>query len=288
MRRRGVGLPHRRPWALTAGWPVQWLNKTAKASDSVLMRTERVFIPKLQEKDSKDYYIRLSLEMLLDARYNPFTSDGNGYNEDDNYTGFKEWTGWAFVPIAVTLYDNEGNAVCHYDNKEIATKAALGHLAAAKGKWVEGPASFGGAWLEYYGVNDLKKSAGILGWNANRHCIGRPDNPGRFSADHVGAGKVFYLYDSFKKMADGEYIPYPTEGGYLEVTVYTGVNCYDYGEGLIMGGFLGIDLSFDTTDKWDKKKLYEKVRWHLYKAPKLEVVKNTLVFDSAEPRRCGV
>ena len=73
-------------------------------------------------------------------------------------------------------------------------------------------------------------------------------------------------------MDDGEYMPYPTEGGYLEVTVYAGVNCYDYGE----------STGFDTTKQWDAKGLYSKVRWLLYKAPKIELVKNNLVFDDAE------
>lgn len=44
------------------------------------MRTYRTFIPKLSEKDSEKYYIRLSMDMLLDARYNPFT-EGSSDNE---------------------------------------------------------------------------------------------------------------------------------------------------------------------------------------------------------------
>lgn len=176
------------------------------------MRTNRVFIPKLDAKESKNYYIRLSLEMLLDARYNPFTNVNNGGNEDGNYNSFKVYTGWAFVPIGVTLYDNNDNPICHYDNSDIAKLAAMGHLSYAKGKWANGAASFGDAWLEYYDVNDLKESSGILGWKANRHCIGRPDNSARYNTAHFGSAKSFYIYDSFKQMADGEYIPYPTNG----------------------------------------------------------------------------
>ncbi|MCM1022335.1 MAG: hypothetical protein NC403_09050 [Muribaculaceae bacterium] len=266
---------------LNSGWPKQKLNKTAKANESVLMRTNKVFIPKLSEADAKAYYIRLSLEMLLDPRYNPFSDASNGGNEDGNYKNFKAYTGWAFVPIGVTIYDSNDNPICHYDNSEVAKSASIGHLAYAKGKWVSGEASFGDAWLEYYDPKDMKDDAGILGWKANRHCIGRPDNSARINTAHFGSAKSFYIYDSFKQMADGEYMPYPTDGGYLEVTVYAGINCHDYGED-VKNSLIGNDLGFGVTLQWTNKGLYDKVRWHLYKAPKIEIVKNNLVFDDAE------
>ena len=240
-------------------WPKQILNNPSKISSNVIMRTNRVFLPALTSDGQKSYYVRLTLEMLLDARYNPFTEANNG-NEESNYNGMKVWTGWAFVPVGITMYDNSGNAVCHYVNSNIARSYAKGHLGYAKGSWAAGAASFGDAFLAYYDANDLSESTGVLGWKKNRQCIGRP------------RGNQVVIYDSFKQMADGEYMPYPTQGGYLEVTVYAGVNCYDYGE----------STDFDTTSQWDKKSLYSKVRWLLYKAPKVELVKNNLVFNAAE------
>jgi hypothetical protein len=88
------------------------------------------------------------------------------------------------------------------------------------------------------------------------------------------------IFDSFKQMADGEYMPYPTQGGYLEITVYAGVNCYDYGEGTVFG--IVPITNTQTTERWDDKGLYGKARWLLYKAPKVELVKNNLIFDNAE------
>lgn len=272
---------------LGTGWPKKKINTSVgKGSDSVLMRTNRVFLPALTEEERKAYYVRVSLEMLLDARYNPFTEPTNGGNEDGNYNNMKVCTGWAFVPVAITLYDDQDNPVCHYDNSGIANKAAIGHLGYARGKWLPGAASFGDAWLEYYDVNDQQESAGILGWKANRHCIGRPDNLARINTTYFGSYNKFYIFDSFKKMADGEYIPYPEKSGYLEIIVYTGVRCFDYGEGNFVGpnapGMGGHDLNFNTTYRWDKNGLYDKIRWLLYKAPKVEVVKNNLVFNEAE------
>ncbi|MBR1463448.1 MAG: hypothetical protein IJ604_08785 [Prevotella sp.] len=238
-------------------WPKKILNTIGKISSTEVMRTNRVFLPKLSSDDMKKYRVRLSLEMLMDARYNPF-SDANDGNEKGNYNSVKVWTGWAFVPVAVTVYDEKGMALCHYDNSVTAKGEAKGHLGYANGEWKAGAGNFGDAFLEYYDPTDLSESAGIQGWKANRHCIGRPRNA--------------VIYDSFKQMADGEYMPYPPNGGYIEVKVFAGVNCYDYDE----------STGFDTTSQWDKKSLYSKIRWLLYKAPKVELVRNNLAFESEE------
>lgn len=253
---------------LASGWPKQVLNSVGKASSAVLMRTNRVFLPKLAA-DASSYKVRLSLEMLMDTRYNPFTDADEG-NEGGNYSNVKAWTGWAFVPVGVTVYDVAGNALCHYVNRPIAITGVTGHLGYAKGTWEPGEAAFGDAWLEYYSTDDQQEDAGIQGWKANRHCVGRPDRVSHMNPAY--GSKAIKLYKSFLKMGDGEYMPYPIEGGFMEVVVYTGVNCYDYGE----------DTGFDTTQQWDKKGLYDKIRWLLYKAPKLELVRNNLVFDEAE------
>ena len=251
-------------------WPKQILNNVTKENSGILMKSHKVFLPKLSSEGEKSYYVRLSLEMLLDARYNPFT-EANGDNEAGNYDAMKCRTGWAFVPIAVNVYDESGNALCHYVNSHNAKGACKGHLGYAKGRWESGAASFGDAYLEYYNPDDLAEDAGIMGWKKNRHCVGRPNTLN------------LLIYDSFKKMADGEYMPYPTQGGYLEVTVYCGVECFDYDSSiwaLFMNG--GYDPDWDTCATWTNNGFYNKVRWLLYKAPKIELVKNNLAFDAAE------
>lgn len=245
--------------SLESGYPKKVLNTIGKISSTEVMRTNRVFLPKLSSDGMNKYRVRLSMELLMDSRYNPFKDAGAG-NEEENYNSVNVWTGWAFVPVAVTLYDDNGTAICHYVNSNIATGASVGHLVHAAGSWVSGAGSFGDAYLEYYDPSDLRESAGIQGWKANRHCMGRP-----------GVSNTV-IYDSFKEMDDGEYMPYPPNGGYLEVKVFAGVNCYDYGEG----------GDFNTTQQWDGKGLYGKIRWLLYKAPKVEIVRNNLSFESEE------
>ena len=254
---------------LDTGWPKRILNTVTMERSTVVMKTHRVFLPALSSEGQKSYYVRLSLEMLLDARYNPFT-EGNDGNEGGNYDGVKGQTGYAFVPIAVNIYDSAGNAVCHYDNSSIAKGGTKGHLAYCKGSWVSGEGGFGSAYLEYYDPNDLWESAGICGWKKNRQCIGRP-----------GRGNVsVVLYDSFKQMADGQYMPYPTQGGYLEVTVFAGVQCFDMDEYI----WPITQTAWESPYYWgpNKNNWYNKVRWLLYKAPKVELVKNNLIFDAAE------
>lgn len=255
---------------LNTGWPKRILNDVRMEAARQIMQTHRVFLPKLTTEDAKSYYVRLSLEMLLDARYNPFT-EGNDGNEEGNYEGMKTRTGYAFVPVAVNIYDSAGNAVCHYENSTIAKGATKGHLGYCKGSWVSGAGGFGTAYLEYYDPKDLWESAGILGWKANRQCIGRP---GRGNID-------VQIYDSFKQMADGQYMPYPPEGGYIEVTVYEGVQCFDMDE-VVRGLPPYQQTPWNSPRYWVDDNRYNQCRWLLYKAPKIELVKNNLIFDAAE------
>lgn len=257
-------------------WPKQILNAIGKIANNEVMRTNRIYLPKLSTESARNYRVRLTLEMLLDPRYNPFSSASED-NEEDNYDDIKVWTGWAFVPVSVTVFDEHNNPLCHYVNSSTARNAVPGYLGYVTGSWAPGAGHFGDAFLEYYNVDDLEEDTGVLGWKANRHCIGRPDHPSRQGNGYRVLEPIFQfgrpvIYDSFKQMDDGEYMPYPSEGGYLEVSVYAGVNCYDYGE----------DTDFDTTQQWDKKNLYSKIRWLLYKAPKVELVRNNLKFDKEE------
>ena len=253
-------------------WPKRILNRVTQESGTVVMRTNKVFLPALSEEGQKSYYVRLTLEMLLDARYNPFT-EGDDYNEGGNYDRMKTRTGYAFVPVAINMYDSNGNAVCHFENSHIAKSAKKGRLAYCKGDWVSGAGGFGSAYLEYYDPSDLWENAGILGWKKNRQCFGRP---GKCSAQ-----TEVIIYDTFKQMADGEYIPYPTHGGYLEVTVYAGVQCFDMDE-YRLNGLIPQQTAWNDPKYWVDDGRYDQVRWLLYKAPKVELVRNNLVFDAAE------
>lgn len=256
---------------INTGWPKWKVHSSvphgALTGGSEILTTNRVFLPKLDEANAKKYKVRVAEEILIDARYNPL-SGSTSYNDDGNDNTVKVCSAFVFIPARITLYDATGKALYHYSNKEAAAGATKGHLGYSNGKWVAGADPGGDCWLEYYNPDDLKEDAGIRGWKANRHCIGRPDGKG----GRIGTE----IYDSFKKMEDGEYMPYPPTAGYLEVQIQTGILGYDYGR-------KADDCDFGSSgSQWDKKGIYKLLRWCLYKAPTVNVVNNNLIFDDAE------
>ncbi|MEG1159196.1 MAG: hypothetical protein RSD70_02300 [Acidaminococcaceae bacterium] len=253
---------------INTGWPKWKVHSSVPRPNRIpILRTNRVFIPKLDDESMKKYKVRLVEEIVIDARYNPFSGSTNGNDEGNDHT-VKVCSGFVFVPAKVTLYDANGKALYHYSNKEAAVGATVGHLGYSKGKWISGEDPGGDCWLEYYKPEDLGEDAGIRGWTSNRHCVGRPDGKG---------GRInTKIYDSFKKMAAGEYMTYPPAAGYLEIEIQAGVYGYDYGQKVD-------NCEFGSgSSQWDAKGIYKLLRWNLYKAPKVDIVNNNLVFNAAE------
>lgn len=244
-----------------------------------IMRTGRVSLPALSEEEAKGFYLRLTLEMLFDARYNPMSSAGDG-NEKAADDAFKKYGVWAFVRVDVKLYDEEGNVRAYYQNVS-PLKGTEGHMKYAAGNWMPGPPPYKGmAWLEYYNEDDPKKGGAVGGWQGNRQCIGRPDWVRRLNSPLGRTDGTFVMFESFARMDDGQYLPYPAGGGSVEVTVYGGVLCYGWGED-------DRSNSLTYTPRWDNRistglSLNDSVRWHLYKAPRLEVVRTNATQDEME------
>lgn len=256
---------------ISTGWP-KWkvhsrIPRASLTGNAEILTTNRVFFPKLDADSMEKYKVRIMEEVLIDARYNPLSGSTKG-NDEGNGNMLKTRSGFVFIPAKITLYDADGNALYHYSNKSTAAGATKGHLGYSTGAWVRGADPGGDCWLEYYNPDDLREDAGIMGWKGNRHCIGRPDGRGGRMGTEI--------YDSFKKMDDGEYLPYPPAAGYLEVQIQAGILGYDYGQKVDNCEF-GSDQS-----QWDKSGIYDKLRWCLYKAPVVDIVNNNLIFDEAE------
>lgn len=278
--------------ALTTGWPVLKGINPGGRSQTVAFRTERAFLPPLSTSDQKYNFIKIVQEMLADPRYNPFEDspeDGDS-NENANYAEFQSWANHAFVPVAIVLYNASGTALYHYTNRNITTK---GHPAdsvancastqddgATLDGWVAGEASFGDAWFAYYDSNlDLVEGNAVFGWKANRQNFGKPwavgNNPSKrklYYSDADGNTQSWWSFDSFKKAPDGQFIPYPPAGGYLEIRVYNCVYIFDDTD----------HFAIDGSGGFADQGLYSKLRWLLFKAPEVSVVKRTLTFDDAE------
>lgn len=245
--------------ALPSTGNYQYPRSVGKPTNTVVLRSHRVFVPKVAQ--SNRWYLRLVEELLLDCRYNPFT-DASDNNEKICYRSMEVETSWAFVPFSLTLWDaaSGGNALMHFCNYGNMPQ----HAGASNGDfWAEGAGSFGDAYLCYYSVNNPADEAGILGWQENRQCIGRPE---------LVEGGSWRPGISLKSMPSGQFIPYPPEGGWLEVTIYAGVGCNSWNE----------EESWDESGTtWDVQNLYERSRWLLYKAPKLEIVKRNMAYGDA-------
>jgi len=207
------------------------------------------------------------------VRYNPFEEEGD-YNEGANCEEIKYNTAWAFVPANITLRDNDqGSIVRHYDNVDVTVGAGWGHVDLDYSGWQPGEPDGHCTWLAFYDNEKQWEQPAIGGWCTNRHNFGRPDTESR-KPQSAGAWPKPYEWEvaaSFKNANDGQYIPYPAQGGWLEITIYQGVNCYAYGE----------ESMFAATTKWTERGLYDKVRWLLYQAPQVEIVKSNLTLESA-------
>ena len=271
--------------SISTGWPEWKIHNSVPFAEfhddalgelfpesSEVLTSNRVFLPNLDAGSAKKFMIRIVEEILVDARYNPF-SEATSSNDEGNDNVLKTRSGFVFIPAKITLYDASGNVLYHYRNKDTAAGAQKGHLwyvmnSQAGGKWIAGEDPGGDCWLEYYNPDDLGEDAGVRGWKGNRHCIGRPDGRGGRMGTEI--------YDSFKKMADGEYIPYPPVSGYLEVQIQSGILGYDYGQKVD-------DCDFGShASQWNRSGIYGMLRWCLYKAPVIDVENNSLVFDAAE------
>lgn len=274
---------------LSSGRPVLKGINPGSHYQTLAMRTERMYLPSLSVEDRKNNFVRICMDMLADCRYNPFTDapeDEDG-NENANYQEFLSWAQQAFVPIAIVMYDASGTALYHYTNKILTQKGRPANSVAACASmqngfagWVAGEASFGDAWLAYYDTGlDLISGNGCLGWKTNRQNFGKPYSNGRkvskrniYYRDENDTNHDWWYFDSFTKAPDGQFIPYPPAGGYLEIRVYNGVYIFDDTD----------EFSIDAYGGFNDQGLYQKLRWLLYKVPEVSVVRRTLTFDDAE------
>ena len=245
----------------------------------------------LQNAGPDDAYIKICLEILCDARYNPFQEASEDGNEGLNYEEVSSWAAQAFVPVDIVLYSNTGTPLYHYTNRLMTEKghpadsiASTASKTLSDGRvmagWVPGDSSFGEAWLAYYDCDDLIEGTGIMGWKTNRQNFGKPWSEGNkvknrklfYTDAESGEKKEWWKFDSFTKAPEGQYIPYPPSGGYLEIRVYNGIYIFDDTE----------TFNAEGTGKFADRGLYGKLRWLLYAPPQATVVKHNLTYEEAK------
>lgn len=216
-------------------------------STSTIITCPRAFLGYVSFR-RMDYRLRLNLNLLFDVRYNPFEPEGD-YNDnakwynglfnwsshDGPYQNMQDWCNFGYVPIKLSIVNEAGQALYHYENRSVLDGSGYNQSGA---RWVAGAASWGQAYLCYYDFDDRKSKTGFGGWKSNKQIIG-------YYRDA--------LPDKWKTIDDGEYIDLPPVGGYLLLEIGSGVHQFDY--------------------QREVKNIYKFCRWIAYKEPSITLCK---------------
>lgn len=213
---------------LVVGEDRQYINKATGELGAEILKVPRLVPLNNIGTNRDEYQLCIKLDVLFDVRYNPFESATND-NEKGNYEDLQNWVNYAYVPFLLTLRDDEGKAIVHYENKRVYESNGYEHGLA---QWKTGEGEWGDAFLCYYNPSDLKSSSGMGGWQSNRQIIG-----------YYRGG----LPEKFNRMDQGEYVRMPSQNGWLELKIGAGVIQFDYGR--------------------KTKDIYSLTRWVLYKTP---------------------
>lgn len=223
-----------------------------------LYKTNKVWIPPVD--NANKLAVRISIDMLLDPRFNPFESASNlirYVEQKDWYDQFNIYGNFIYVPVTIKFQPDGSNTVYVWTNKNIVTRSIsspVTTLNGTYGQWVtyindDNPNNWG--YLCYYDAKDHVDTSGVLGWKKNRPAI----NPHRNQ-----------LISILANAEAGQYIPYPNyggKGGKLWVEV-RGAGWYIVNE--------GTDLANSENGL---KGLWGKISWVLMKIPEIEIMNNT-------------
>lgn len=221
--------------------------KNGNVSTSTIIKCPKAFLGYVSYLRT-GYKLRINLSLLFDVRYNPFEPEGD-YNDnaswrnglfnlskhDGPYQNMQDWCNFGYVPIKLSLVDEAGNALYHYENRSVLDSSGYSHSGA---KWVSGAAAWGDAYLCYYDFDDRKSKTGFGGWATNKQIIG-------YYRDA--------LPKQWKTIEDGEFIDLPPVGGFLVLEIGSGIHQFDY--------------------KREVKNIYKFCRWIMYKDPSITLCK---------------
>lgn len=257
--------------------PKQYLPGHPRAIGGTLFKSASVWLPPVE--NAADLVVRVSLEMLLDPRFNPFEGA-----ENNDLISYKDWhSNWqthgnfVYVPVLVKFQPDGSDKVYVWDNRDVVWRGKhrtnIKSINETYGFWEQlgsGDTPNTWAWLAYYDAKDRKETSGVTGWKMNRPAI----NP------HTAT-----TLSNLTEAEAGQYIPYPNfggGGGKLWIEVCGGNWQINDGDTVLHDGGSGL---YDTTpiipagyQYNNPKGLWDKISWLLFKLPEIEVM-NSSQFD---------
>lgn len=233
---------------------------------AAIYETRAVYLPKISAPEL--YCLRLRVPILADRAVCPFSSPGEDTADKRARDEMDKAFGWAYLRVAVRCFDSQSQNVLYYNNNHARldkNTTAFRFLSGDKvpREWIESPAFDvqNHCFLSYFDKSDPSKRSALGGWRTNRANIGRPND----KANGLHNNSKTHLYDYANKLPDGEFIPYPPDGGWLTVTVYNILEVYPY-------DFPNEGSSPPPSD----------LQWFAVKAPDLEIVRSWGDFDAPD------
>lgn len=236
-----------------------------------LFRSSKVALPPVDNTGS--LRLRISLEMLLDCRLNPFEQAADVFRFETKETEkkWKEDMNFVYVPVSIKFQPEGSEQIYVWNNNQLGENQPLvvclnvndnpvKTLDASLGQWYEynaddmNPHQY--AFLAYYIPDDRSSDCGVLGWKKNRQAINPHTEP---------------LTTSLADAPEGQVIPYPNvggKGGKLWIEVRQGSWFFQKG---------GETLDWSKISDEDNDLLahggLSTLRWLLFKLPEISIEK---------------
>lgn len=210
----------------------------------MIMQTPRIPISRSPQNNE----IRISLDVLIDTKRNPFEGDESGNVGMDAAKV-------CLIPCTIYLYGVDGK-IYAYSNRSLygfgwKEVGFAQQYEEHKGFWEERNATNNPCWLAYYNEGERDKT-GLGGWQTNKQSIGwwKGEIPKNITLN-----------------ISGEKIPMPDIAGELQVSVYAGAYI-SMGDKDAAGGVIGPPYPLGD-------EVFSLFRWALYKNLRVDVVTNS-------------
>lgn len=230
---------------------------------SIIFKTNPVWIPPVNSAGS--LMLRITANLLLDPRFNPFETAANlmtakrmetGLEQKDQYDTWNTHGNFVYVPVRIKFRPDGENTVYCWTNKAVVSQDPSSHKVSTLGETYGSWGSVSGwGYICYYDNEDRQEKCGVLGWKKNRPAINPHD------------GKIISI---LRHAENGQYIPYPNyggKGGQLWVEV-------------LGGGWMISDANnaLSSTEVLNPGNLWNKISWVAMQLPEIEIM-NSGQFD---------